>query len=181
MRIIRALGTVQDGTRAIITADNQIVAQGHISNVVSLFNFAVPSQKQGKVKITIQIVEGSITVTNYRAVYSAIAGDSGLSGFVDGPVALIQPNLPFTVCNLYEYDFYILNGVDYWCISSNQRYVTVDSWPDAVTQNIIKPVWGYDHNAGDVSELINSGLRSLDGDLLDFENGLRLYDYGKPI
>lgn len=156
-RTLHTHGTFTSDAIADITVDDKVVHSGPIIGT-RLFNFTTDVSKHGKVRVHIKMQQGSITVTHNRVTYPALI--NGVTGFVDMPQPIKQPNLPFTVTNELTYDHYMFNGPKQWIISTDnsEDIVVIEDFYDAIVSRFIQPNWQYDYHPVNIENLSHVSL-----------------------
>jgi hypothetical protein len=127
-RTLKVYGQTTPNTCLLVTADNVVVKNGQVTD--ELYSFVTSTELHGKASIKIQVLSGSVKITNVTSTYPAIINES-----IDGFVTFRQPVLnPFVVNkeqidissitlnegDTFEYDHLMFNGPHRFAINTHK-------------------------------------------------------------
>ena len=153
IRTLDTYGKINSPTSANITVDDKLVHTGILTNGI-LFSFKTDVSKHGKVIISIELLYGSITITNIRVTYP-----SNNNGLINMPQPIDQPLqpllLPLTIDNDITYNHYMFNGPKQWIIDEGikENLIIIDNFYDSVKFKKIRPDWQYNNIPVDLNKI----------------------------
>jgi hypothetical protein len=153
IRILDTYGKINSPSSANIKVDGKVVHNGILADGI-LFSFKTDVSKHGKVVVSIELLYGSITITNVRVTYP-----SNNNGLINMPQPIDQPLqpllLPLTINNDITYNHYMFNGPEQWIIdeSTTENITIINNFYDSVKSKKIKPDWQYNNISVDLNKI----------------------------